>query len=225
MLILSPPMDVVSARMLFLDLLQNLVFNFHWINLWTASQTGFYETRIAYYSWRGYEGYSYSRIPSYWRIIKEEHKGSPFWLCQGMGSTDWTTSAHHGAKKWYPCVYFNALYCFWSSSAIALWSECQNLSVYSSSTEMMFLIWTMFFSYGSLRNFFFSQSCTRVSSSWTVHSCIWSPISKWRLSFFVWFGGNAAFVPFPVFLSYVVDFVCVLWSSLFFIICLVFSTP
>lgn len=154
MLILSPPMDVVSARMLFLDLLQNLVFNFHWINLWTASQTGFYETRIAYYSWRGYEGYSYSRIPSYWRIIKEEHKGSPFWLCQGMGSTDWTTSAHQGAKKWYPCVYFNALYCFWSSLAIALWSECQNLSVYSTSTEMMFLIWTMFFSYGSLRNFF-----------------------------------------------------------------------
>ncbi len=31
--------------------------------------TGFYETRIAYYSWRGYKGYSYSRIPAYWRII------------------------------------------------------------------------------------------------------------------------------------------------------------
>jgi hypothetical protein len=30
---------------------------------------GFYETRIAYYSWRGYKGYSYSRIPAYWRII------------------------------------------------------------------------------------------------------------------------------------------------------------
>lgn len=26
---------------------------------------GFYETRIAYYSWRGYKGYSYSRIPAY----------------------------------------------------------------------------------------------------------------------------------------------------------------
>lgn len=26
---------------------------------------GFYETRIAYYSWRGYRGYSYSRIPAY----------------------------------------------------------------------------------------------------------------------------------------------------------------
>jgi hypothetical protein len=26
---------------------------------------GFYETRIAYYSWRGYKGYSYSRIPPY----------------------------------------------------------------------------------------------------------------------------------------------------------------
>jgi hypothetical protein len=105
-------MDVVSARMSFLELLQNLVFNFHWINLWTASQTGFYETRIAYYSWRGYKGYSYSRIPAYWRIVKEEHKGSPFWLCQGMGSADWTTSPHHGAKKWHPCVYFNALYRF-----------------------------------------------------------------------------------------------------------------
>jgi hypothetical protein len=103
-------MDVVSTRMLFLELLQNLVFNFHWINLWIASQTGFYETRIAYYSWRGYKGYSYSRIPAYWRIVKEEHEGSPFWLCQGMGSADWTTSPHHGAKKWHPCVYFNALY-------------------------------------------------------------------------------------------------------------------
>lgn len=29
---------------------------------------GFYETRIAYYSWRGYQGYSYSRIPAYWRL-------------------------------------------------------------------------------------------------------------------------------------------------------------
>jgi hypothetical protein len=54
----------------------------------------------------------------------------------------------------------------WSSSAIALWSECQNLSVHSSSTETnQFLIWTMFFSYGSLRNFFFSQPCTGVASS------------------------------------------------------------
>jgi hypothetical protein len=26
---------------------------------------GFYETRIAYYSWRGYKGYTYSRIPAY----------------------------------------------------------------------------------------------------------------------------------------------------------------
>ncbi|KAL2603227.1 hypothetical protein R1flu_008807 [Riccia fluitans] len=26
---------------------------------------GFYETRIAYYSWRGYKGYSFSRIPAY----------------------------------------------------------------------------------------------------------------------------------------------------------------
>ncbi|EFJ31165.1 hypothetical protein SELMODRAFT_69689, partial [Selaginella moellendorffii] len=26
---------------------------------------GFYETRIAYYSWRGFKGYSYSRIPAY----------------------------------------------------------------------------------------------------------------------------------------------------------------
>jgi hypothetical protein len=31
------------------------------------SWTGFYETRIAYYSWRGYKGYSYSRIPAYWK--------------------------------------------------------------------------------------------------------------------------------------------------------------
>jgi hypothetical protein len=97
---------------MFLDLLHNLVFNFHWIYLWTASQTGFYETRIAYYSWRGYKGYSYSRIPSYWGIVKEEHEGFPFWCCQGLGSTDWTTSPHHGAKKWHPCVYFNALYRF-----------------------------------------------------------------------------------------------------------------
>ncbi|KAJ7539468.1 hypothetical protein O6H91_11G094600 [Diphasiastrum complanatum] len=26
---------------------------------------GFYETRIAYYSWRGFKGYTYSRIPAY----------------------------------------------------------------------------------------------------------------------------------------------------------------
>ncbi|KAL3675052.1 hypothetical protein R1sor_025000 [Riccia sorocarpa] len=26
---------------------------------------GFYETRIAYYSWRGHKGYSFSRIPAY----------------------------------------------------------------------------------------------------------------------------------------------------------------
>lgn len=26
---------------------------------------GFYETRMAYYSWRGAQGYSYSRIPAY----------------------------------------------------------------------------------------------------------------------------------------------------------------
>jgi hypothetical protein len=51
-------------------------------------------------------------------------------------------------------------------SAIALWSECQDLSVNSSSTEMnQFLIWTMVFSYGSLRNFFFSQPSTGVGSS------------------------------------------------------------
>ena len=26
--------------------------------------TGFYETRIAYYTWRGYKGYSYDAIPT-----------------------------------------------------------------------------------------------------------------------------------------------------------------
>ncbi|BBM99403.1 transmembrane protein 230 [Marchantia polymorpha subsp. ruderalis] len=26
---------------------------------------GFYETRIAYYSWRGFNGYSFSKIPAY----------------------------------------------------------------------------------------------------------------------------------------------------------------
>jgi hypothetical protein len=38
-------------------------FRFFDVHSWT----GFYETRIAYYSWRGYKGYSYSRIPAYWR--------------------------------------------------------------------------------------------------------------------------------------------------------------
>lgn len=29
---------------------------------------GFYETRIAYYSWRGAQGYRFANIPDYWGL-------------------------------------------------------------------------------------------------------------------------------------------------------------
>lgn len=33
--------------------------------------TGFYETRIAYYSWRGAEGYRFASIPDYWGVFSQ----------------------------------------------------------------------------------------------------------------------------------------------------------
>jgi len=40
----------------------------------TIVATGFYETRIAYYSWRGAEGYRFAAIPSYWTQVTGEVK-------------------------------------------------------------------------------------------------------------------------------------------------------
>jgi len=50
----SLPMYAVSKAVIFMALTH-----------FTIVATGFYETRIAYYSWRGAEGYRFAAIPSY----------------------------------------------------------------------------------------------------------------------------------------------------------------
>jgi hypothetical protein len=56
--------------------------------------TGFYETRIAYYSWRGYKGYSYSRIPAYWLFAKESLKFFPAVHSQPASHSVESTDGH-----------------------------------------------------------------------------------------------------------------------------------
>lgn len=45
--------------------------NSQWLSLYTYYYwmiVGFYETRIAYYSWRGAQGYRFANIPDYWGL-------------------------------------------------------------------------------------------------------------------------------------------------------------
>jgi hypothetical protein len=44
---------------------QELCFSFAETFTWYGIISGFYETRVAYYSWRGAQGYTFASIPDY----------------------------------------------------------------------------------------------------------------------------------------------------------------
>jgi hypothetical protein len=141
--------------------------------------TGFYETRIAYYSWRGYKGYSYSRIPAYWLFAKESLKIFPAVHRQPASHSVELTDGH--LLPWDKrlglggCLDDKIHYVVWASQAIAPRPGrlgMQNISVYSlCSQENIFdcyLVWNTqepFFLVG--------PGCrTRVGMLWTVKAVI-----------------------------------------------------
>lgn len=81
--------------------------------------TGFYETRIAYYSWRGAQGYRYASIPDYWGIN---------WFCSPSISTSSIFFLCRLKRfVWIPHIVMYPLYIYSPSLTICSSSTCNKL--------------------------------------------------------------------------------------------------